>query len=67
VIRRGNLEPFLLPTCGCGGLINLSMIEPHPIEPEHEVRTFRCADCGAEHRFVNERPAKPTPAELGGI
>jgi uncharacterized Zn finger protein len=30
----------------CGKETTLAMIEPHPTQPEMELHTYRCVDCG---------------------
>lgn len=44
-------DPFLLPVCDCGGPANLASLEPHPTQPDHELKTFSCTRCGAQQTF----------------
>jgi hypothetical protein len=48
-------DPFLLPLCDCGGPMNLASLEPHPIQPDHELKTFKCNRCGAQQVFDVQR------------
>jgi hypothetical protein len=48
-------DPFLLPFCDCGGPMNLASLEPHPVQPDHEVKTFKCSRCGAQAIFDVQR------------
>jgi hypothetical protein len=54
-------DPFLLPICACGGPMNLASLEPHPTCAKHELKTFKCQDCGAQQVFdvVKRRGAEP--------
>ncbi len=52
-------DPFLLPVCDCGGPVNLASLEPHPTEPGHEVKTYKCQHCGRQQVFdVQKRVAR---------
>jgi len=53
-------DPFLLPLCACGGPMNLASLEPHPTQPDHELKTFKCTRCGAQQVFdVQKRAGAP--------
>jgi hypothetical protein len=54
-------DPFLLPLCGCGGPMNLASLEPHPTQPERELKTFKCTRCGAQEAFDVLRRAEGQP------
>jgi len=42
------IEPFLLPVCShCGGPTSLSHLEPNPACSHEDLRTYKCASCGA--------------------
>jgi hypothetical protein len=51
-------DPFLLPLCDCGGPMNLASLEPHPTQPDHELKTFKCTRCGAQEVFDVQRRAE---------
>jgi hypothetical protein len=50
------INSFMLPLCPeCSGPASLSRLEPHPTDETKELRTFLCADCGAQQTFVLDR------------
>jgi len=50
-------DPFLLPVCDCGGPMNLASLEPHPTEPAHELKTYKCLHCARQQVFTVQRRA----------
>jgi len=54
-LRPKPRDPFLLPLCDCGGPMNLASLEPHPIQPAYELKTFKCQSCGAQQVFSVEK------------
>ena len=56
IIGAMPIDPFLLPLCPeCAGPASLSRLEPHPTDETKELRTFLCADCGAQQTFAIDR------------
>ncbi|MGC2775740.1 MAG: hypothetical protein WA418_08915 [Bradyrhizobium sp.] len=58
----GKLRPgvgrsaFLLPIChACDVGTSLALVEPHPTDPNFELRTFRCPLCGSQEVYETER------------
>jgi hypothetical protein len=45
-------NPFLLPVCECAGPMNLASLEPHPTEPDKELKTYKCAFCSRTQVFA---------------
>jgi hypothetical protein len=66
------IEPFLLPVCSrCGGPTSLSHLEPNPACSHEDLRTYKCAACGALRthavaRQRNERSRAGAPRKAGG-
>lgn len=55
------IEPFLLPVCShCGGPTSLSHLEPNPTCSHEDLRTYKCAWCGAlrTHAVARKRKEK---------
>jgi hypothetical protein len=55
------IEPFLLPVCShCGGPTSLSHLEPNPSCSFEDLRTYKCAWCGAmrTHTVARKRKEK---------
>jgi hypothetical protein len=55
------IEPFLLPVCSqCGGPTSLSHLEPNPACSHEDLRTYKCASCGAlrTHAVARKRNEK---------
>ena len=50
-------DPFLLPVCDCGGPMNLASLEPHPIQTELELKTYKCLHCARQQVFTVQRRA----------
>jgi hypothetical protein len=44
-------DPFLLPVCECAGPMNLASLEPHPTDPDKELKTYKCAFCSRQQVF----------------
>ena len=66
--KRSFGDPFLLPVCDCGGPVNLASLEPHPTEPDQELKTYKCLHCGRQQVFTvrkrpGARPDRPRPAD----
>jgi len=59
--KRPPGDPFLLPLCDCGGPMNLASLEPHPTQPDRELKTFKCTRCGAQEVFDVLRRAESNP------
>jgi hypothetical protein len=51
-------NPFLLPVCSCGGPMNLASLEPHPMQTNQELKTFKCLHCGRQQVFTVQKRAK---------
>jgi len=53
------IEPFLLPVCShCGGPTSLSHLEPNPACSLEDLRTYKCAWCGALRTHAVARKRK---------
>jgi hypothetical protein len=64
ITHEGNMqmiEPFLLPVCShCGGPTHLSHLEPNPSCSFEDLRTYKCAWCGAQRTHAVARQRKGT-------
>lgn len=57
-------DPFLLPVCECGGPMNLASLEPHPTQPDQELKTYKCTLCARQQVFtVRKRKVSRLPSE----
>lgn len=65
------IEPFLLPVCShCGGPTSLSHLEPNPSCSFEDLRTYKCAWCGAlRTHAVRQRKerSRAGAARKGGV
>jgi hypothetical protein len=52
-------DPFLLPSCQCGGLTRLSHVEPHPVDEGQSLRTYVCQACGSDQTLTFVKPNVP--------
>jgi|GEM_PF-3265371 len=50
-------DPFLLPVCDCGGPMNLASLEPHPMQADLELKTYKCQQCARQQVFTVQRRA----------
>ena len=48
-------DPFLLPVCDCGGPMNLASLEPHAMQPDLELKTFKCLHCAKQQVFTVQK------------
>jgi len=41
--------------------MNLASLEPHPVEPGRELKTYKCRHCGKLQTFTVQRRERPAP------
>ncbi len=60
------IDPFLLPVCShCGGPTSLSHLEPNPARDGEDLRSYKCAWCGALRTLAVARDRVPKSPHKG--